>query len=173
MNCTWHRQNAMHIFMQFANYKNCEISVEKESERLYKQSFLSEIQYKNLDFGKLSEFFRSGLYSDISESKNVFREVRFNLKVSPNELMHEKREPAPESFVLVQGVIDCFFENHDGTYSVVDFKTDRVSENGEEILKQRHSEQILYYKKAVESMTGKKVSRCVLYSFALSKEIEV
>ncbi len=167
------RGTAMHIFMQFANYKNCEISVEKESERLYKQSFLSEIQYKNLDFGKLSEFFRSGLYSDISESKNVFREVRFNLKVSPNELMHEKREPAPESFVLVQGVIDCFFENHDGTYSVVDFKTDRVSENGEEILKQRHSEQILYYKKAVESMTGKKVSRCVLYSFALSKEIEV
>ena len=71
----------------------------------------------------------------------------------------------------MQGVIDCFFENPDGSYTVVDYKTDRVR-TGEE-LAERHKVQISDYRRAVERMTGKKVSRCILYSFALNSEVEV
>jgi len=73
--------------------------------------------------------------------------------------------------VLVQGVIDCFFLNHDGTYTVVDYKTDRVNDENELIL--RHRAQLSYYCRAVQKMTGKTVSRCVLYSFALGRSIDM
>ena len=77
-----------------------------------------------------------------------------------------------EENILVQGVIDCFFENPDGTYTVVDYKTDRVRENdGEELLKTRHRTQIGYYCRAAEKMTGRRVSRAVLYSFALGRAV--
>ena len=71
---------------------------------------------------------------------------------------------------MVQGVIDCFFENPDGSFTVVDYKTDRVKTD-EELVK-RHSVQLNYYKRAVERMTGSRVSELLLYSFALNREIK-
>jgi ATP-dependent helicase/nuclease subunit A len=56
----------------------------------------------------------------------------------------------------------------------VDFKTDRVfGEGAEDILIERHKSQLLYYKKAVEEMTGCEVKHTYIYSFSLMKEIEV
>ena len=74
-----------------------------------------------------------------------------------------------EGQVLVQGVIDAWFENEDGTLSVLDFKTDRVKE--ERVLVERHRDQLLLYGKALEKLTGKAVRDIYLYSFALGKEI--
>ena len=55
-----------------------------------------------------------------------------------------------------------------------DFKTDRVKESdGEEILRERHGEQLRLYRLAVEELTGKTVSELLIYSFALGKEIKI
>ena len=55
---------------------------------------------------------------------------------------------------------------------MVDFKTDRVfGEGAEQTLIDRHKIQLMYYCKAVEEMTGKAVSKAVLYSFSLSKSV--
>jgi hypothetical protein len=64
--------------------------------------------------------------------------------------------------------------NEDGTYTLVDFKTDRVfGDDAESVLVERHKEQLMYYKRAVEEMTEKEVSNTYIYSFSLMKEIEI
>ena len=78
--------------------------------------------------------------------------------------------PCSGESVLVQGVIDCFFAAANGSFTVVDYKTDRGS--GPELV-QRHRVQLACYCRAVSGMTGKPVSRALLWSFALGREVEV
>jgi len=158
---------ALHMFMQFCNFDLSQQDINAEAERLTKEGFIDERQKSLLDTAKLEEFFASDFYKDIRNSEKIYREQRFNLGVD----VFDKDLPGE---VLVQGVIDLFYENNDGTYTVVDFKTDRVFGDGaEKTLIDRHKEQLMYYKRAVEEMTGMTVSKTVIYSFSLMKEIEV
>ncbi len=70
--------------------------------------------------------------------------------------------------VLIQGIIDVFFEE-EGEIVVVDYKTDAVSSEKELI--GRYQVQLDYYGEALERLTGKKVKQKIIYSFALGKEI--
>ena len=154
---------ANHLFMQFCDFNNVEKQgVENEAKRLLDIRTISESQYEMLDYNALERFFDSELYLRIRQSKRVYREKRFSV----SEKMGTNGE-----LVLVQGVIDCFFENPDGSYTVVDYKTDRVR-TPEELIK-RHEVQLGYYKRAVERMTGREVTSLILYSFALDAEILV
>ncbi len=154
---------ANHQFMQFCNFESVQKNgVANEAKRLLDIRMISEMQYEMLDIGALEAFFKSELYKKMINSKKLYREKRFSV----SDVLDKSGES-----LLVQGVIDCFFENDDGTYTVVDYKTDRV--RTEEELAERHRVQISCYRRAVERMTGCKVSRCLLYSFALDREVEV
>lgn len=154
---------ANHLFMQFCDFKNVETEgVAFECERLAEIKMLSEKQKEMLDIKTLEAFFKSELYQRIKVSNAVYREKRFSVR----DVIKENGEP-----ILVQGVIDCFFKNPDDTFTVVDYKTDRV--NTEEELKDRHRLQVDCYRRAVERMIGKKVSKTVLWSFSLGKEVVV
>ena len=159
---------AMHLFLQFANYAVCEKEgCEKEADRLLETGFIDEEQRRLLDVARLDDFFGSSFYERIRNSKNIFREQRFNLEI-------DSFGDTTLCDILVQGVIDLFFENDDGTYTLVDFKTDRVfGEDAESILISRHSRQLMYYKRAVEDITEGRVKHTYIYSFSLMKEIEI
>jgi ATP-dependent helicase/nuclease subunit A len=81
-----------------------------------------------------------------------------------------KEEFPEDEEVLVQGVIDVYFEEEDGLV-LMDYKTDRVSE-AEELVKRYHT-QLEYYAQALERLTHKKVKEKLIYSFALHKVIAV
>ena len=70
--------------------------------------------------------------------------------------------------VLVQGIIDVYFEEEDGLV-VLDYKTDRVSRANE--LVEKYHAQLEYYAKALEQLTHKKVKEKIIYSFTLKEEI--
>ncbi len=166
---------AMHMFMQFASYDACRDGdgIKKEASRLAQQGFITSEQKGMLDLHKLEQFFKGDFYRLIQNSTEVYREQRFNLEVGSFGDV-TKEEDGLSREILVQGVIDLFFRNADGSYTVVDFKTDRVfGKDGEEKLISRHKSQLYYYCRAVEEMTGCKVSGAYLYSFALGKEISV
>ncbi len=152
---------ANHLFMQFSDFESAEISVETEAKRLLSNRMLTKAQFEMLDFPALQHFFQSDIYKRIKESEKVYREKRFSVR----DILSENDEP-----ILVQGVIDCFFQNPDGTFTIVDYKTDRVKTLEE--LVSRHSFQLSVYKKAVERMTEKRVSESLLYSFSLNGEVK-
>ena len=95
----------------------------------------------------------------------LFREQPFVLGLSANQL---KKELPEEETVLIQGIIDVYFEE-DGQLVVADYKTDAVRQPEE--LVRRYRIQLEYYAQALERLTGKPVKEKILYSFALAKEI--
>ncbi len=167
---------AMHMFMQFANYAECEKDgCEKQAEKLCEDGFITEKQKELLDISKLEDFFKSDLYGKIKKARKIYRERRFNLLAKPGEVIEGlPSEVGKDEFVLIQGVIDCFIEMEDGNFAVIDFKTDRVSgDNAEEILVKRYANQLKFYCKAVKDITKKEVSEAVIFSFDLMKSIKL
>ena len=164
------RGTAMHVFMQFADFAACEAhGVKIEAERLVSDGFLTETQLDLLDFGKLNGFFKTALYEKIRSAEKVYRELRFNLKVAAGEVLADA--PETDDFVLVQGVIDCFIRESDGSYTVIDFKTDHVKSGEEQLLADRYANQLAFYCRAVTDMTKAPVKNAVIFSFALMEEI--
>lgn len=80
------------------------------------------------------------------------------------------KETSEEELILVQGIIDAWFEEEDGIV-LLDYKTDVVGEEGEELLRRRYRIQLDYYRQALEQLTGKKVKEELIYSFALGKSL--
>ncbi len=72
--------------------------------------------------------------------------------------------------VLVQGIIDAYFVE-DGAVTVVDYKTDRVSDG--QILIDRYRTQLEYYAQALRRLRGLPVDDIVIYSFCLGEEIHL
>ena len=70
----------------------------------------------------------------------------------------------------LKAAIDAYFEEEDGLV-LLDYKTDHIKKA--EDLADRYREQLYYYAKALEQITGKPVKEKILYSVALGKEILV
>ena len=158
---------ANHLFMQFADFEIASfLGSEAEAKRLAEKGFITKEQLELMDFKALDKFFVSPLYDRMCQSKAVYREKRFSVEESDIVVGGTGKEK-----ILVQGVIDCFFQNPDGTYTVVDYKTDRTTDKNELI--SRHGAQISFYCAAVQRMTGKPVSKAVIYSFSIGDEIEI
>ena len=166
---------AMHLFMQFCDFEKCEIEGAcAQAEYLCSNGFISNEQKEMLDIAKLDEFFCSEFYFKIKNSPKIYREQRFNLEIDAFLDNDEKLYEISQKQILVQGVIDLFFKNQDGTYCVVDFKTDRVfGEYAEQTLIDRHAQQLKYYCRAVEEMTDGRVREAYIYSFSLMKPVLV
>ena len=78
-------------------------------------------------------------------------------------------EIAGDDRVVIQGIIDVWFEEEDGIV-LLDYKTDRVRDpDGEQILWQHYAAQLDYYADALTRAQGKRVKERVIYSFALER----
>ncbi len=126
-------------------------------------------EWKNsVSVSKLLKFFDTALAERMmlaAERKKLYKEQPFVLGIPASSL----KPDFPETeIVLIQGIIDVFFEEN-GKVIVADYKTDRVE--AEEELVRRYQVQLDYYGQALERITEKKVTEKIIYSFALSKEI--
>ena len=78
---------------------------------------------------------------------------------------------------IVQGIIDCFFEE-EGELVLVDYKTTGVGSEGEfaarrEGIRARYAMQIDLYRRALEAATGKPVKEAYLYLTNIGETIEM
>ena len=73
--------------------------------------------------------------------------------------------------VVLQGTVDLFFKNERGNLTVVDYKTDSISDEDDIIRK--YKAQILLYKLAIEEITGKKCDECIIYHLGEDKIINI
>jgi len=164
---------SMHRFMQFCDFDFCvRHGTVEEAKRLVSAEFISREAAGVLSHKKLAGFFASPLFDRISRSGNVMREMRFNVNM-PSAMFPGFAGAGDEKTILVQGVIDCFFEDKDGNIVLLDYKTDHVLPGEEKILTDRYGAQLLIYAAAIEMMTGKKVKEIYIYSFALGKALRI
>jgi ATP-dependent helicase/nuclease subunit A len=116
----------------------------------------------------MQDFVQSEISQRMSKAAargGLYKEQSFFLGVSAN--LVDAKFPK-EEMVLVQGIIDAYFEE-DGELVVVDYKTDRV-ERGAELIS-RYKVQMDYYTRALEQALGKKVKEVILYSLSLNEEV--
>lgn len=121
-----------------------------------------------INISKCVHFLESDLAGRMMEadrSGKLYKEKSFFIGVPASRL---KKEFPAEETILVQGVIDVYFEEEDGLV-LADYKTDRVAQAQE--LRDRYHIQLEIYADALEQITGKQVKQKLIYSFALGCEI--
>ena len=162
--------NALHAVMQYIRYEACTdtVSIKNEISRLVSEQMISEEQGNMVDCEKINAFFSTDLGKKLMHSTEVLREFKFSIlddsqKYIP-ELTGEK--------ILLQGVIDCALVEPDGII-VVDFKTDRVTQETLLGLTERYRPQVVAYADALRRIYQKNVKKVLLYFFELSQFVSL
>ncbi len=167
------RGTATHLFMQFCDFDNLEKNgYENELKRMLDSSFISQADASIINKAHIELFRNSSLFNMMRSAKMIKREFRFNVMIDASEFTADTE--LKKQKILVQGVIDAVFEDENGKLILVDYKTDKVtSENYEQILKERYTSQVSYYKKAIELIFEKPLDKVMLYSVPLAKTVEI
>ncbi len=160
----------VHLCLQKLNEKQ-EYDLDKVKE------LIKSLESKNLITAKEAEainpnlilnFTKSKIWTELKTAKVVEKEKPFYINVFASEIYEEKGE---EEKVLVQGVIDLYYETEEGEVVLIDYKTDYVEDENDLI--DKYKVQLELYKRALEAALKKKVSRCYIYSTYKNKEVRV
>lgn len=157
---------ATHAFLQFADFDKLD-DPEAELERLVSQRFITEKQARMVDRRKLDNFISSELFKRIRAAEKVTREFRFTFEADASDYLPD----APEEKLLVQGAIDCVFEE-DGRCVVVDYKTDRIKDDLAEKAAY-YKPQLEIYARGLAELTGREVSEAFLFFLDAGEEVKV
>jgi len=150
-----------HFIMQKLDRHNHDI--QGQIEHLMQKNVLQSEDMKYIDISRFEIFFDSELGKRYQASDKVFKEKAFVLK--------KKIEEAGQDDILIQGIVDCYFEEGDDIV-LIDYKTDYLY-GDETKLVDKYRVQLDLYKEAIEKITGKKVKQTYIYSFFKGKSIEI
>lgn len=165
------RGTVMHMVMQHVDFsKNVDQkSMELLLEEMTQKELLTGEQRSVVDIELLVSFFDSELGRRMCKANKVQREVPFSLSLPASEAYSQwEGEDEP---VLVQGIIDCLFEDDRGLI-LVDYKTDSITERfkgdfeeAKKTLENRYKVQIELYQKAVEQIYKRPIAEKYLFFF--------
>ena len=163
------RGTAMHTVMQHLTLSEPirkDDVIDKVQELVSKEVLTKELA-EVINISQIVEFFSSPIGARLLHAKKVYREVPFSYALEAEQL-YDDMENEP---VLVQGVIDCLFEDEEGTV-LLDYKTDTIEgrfPNGiaeaEHVLRDRYRVQINLYTKAIEDIIHRPLTEKYLFFF--------
>jgi ATP-dependent helicase/nuclease subunit A len=158
------RGTIMHYVMQSIPLAETmdEAYVKKFAASLKRDGKFSEVEAQSVDTGKIAAFFASTLGERMKKSPHIYREVPFEIDIPATEVQKSLADVYQTETVILQGIIDCYFEEEDGLV-LVDYKTDYYKEKTE--IEKKYQIQIDYYARAIEKMTKKKVKEKYIYLF--------
>ncbi len=180
------RGSAFHKVMELFEFKEltrevnqnrhaAETLLREQMEWMRQKGRLPQAYYEAVSVPKLVDFLTGSAAFRMAEAARagkLFKEQPFVMGIPASRLGGSF--PAAET-VLVQGIIDVFFEEEDG-FVVLDYKTDAVSAAAE--LVKRYQVQLSYYSEALEQIYGyepgkggKPVKERIIYSSRLGEEI--
>ncbi|GAA6292763.1 helicase-exonuclease AddAB subunit AddA [Enterocloster asparagiformis] len=138
---------------------------------LLETGYLEREAYDALDEMVIFTMLNSPLGQRMAEAQRdgrLHREQQFIIGIPAREMGRGDSQ----ELVLVQGVIDAYLEEEDGLV-LIDYKTDRVpgGRAGRERLAERYRQQVAYYQRALEQLTGKKVKENIIYSLTLQESV--
>lgn len=173
------RGSAYHRVMELLDFEKvleakAKMQEQEELERqialMVEKELLQKPWSEAVSVKKLAVFFQSSLAQRMARAQHLQKlkkEQPFVLGIAADRV---KPQFPHEEQVLIQGIIDAFFEEGDDLI-LMDYKTDAVK-TGEELVKRYHT-QMEYYTEALERIVGKKVKERIIYSFALGEEIRM
>ena len=166
------RGTALHLAMQYLSLDGggSLASVTEELDSLTEAGFLTRLQREAVEPERLSAFLTSPLGRSMAAAgAKCRREFKFSVLDSALNYFPEGKGEE----VLLQGVIDAWFEGADGSITVVDFKSDRIRPGGERARAEEYRAQLNAYRLALSAILGKPVNRQVLWFFATDSAFEL
>ncbi len=165
------RGTALHLAMQYIDFERTENIEEIRAEiaRITDMALITELQAAAAEPARIKAFFEHALGRELRGAKELHREFKFSILV-PAQDYYAQAEPSEQ--VLLQGVVDCWFETAQGV-TVVDFKSDRVTEKTLAARAEEYRPQLAAYSRALEEITGKTVARRMLWFFACDSAVQV
>ena len=162
------RGTATHLVLQYLDLQNLDVPGQVEKLRL--EAKLTAEQAAAVDIFALRRFLGSPLAEEMRQAETAAREYRFTVLMPARDY---DPAAAEEDSILLQGVVDCWFETPEGI-TVVDFKTDFV-QTEEDVA--QHAElyrgQLAAYSLALERVLEKAVTRKALYFLQAGKTVEI
>ncbi len=149
--------------LEHAEQGRGEAYARSQVERLVQREILLPEEAQAVDHGRIAAFFQSPLGQRAGRAERLYKETEFNLLWDMEGTQ-----------VMVQGVIDCYFEEA-GNLILIDYKNSYVDpEKREEAiarLKDTYQGQIDIYKQALETIREKPVTEAYLYLFSENAHI--
>lgn len=133
-------------------------------DRMVSRQLIAPEHREAVDAAVIASFFREEVGRRLLAADKVYREVPFSYGLPAEEAYPGADEAVRGETVLVQGVIDCLFEEN-GELVLLDYKTDAVYGDRLNILKDRYGIQLGLYAKAIEHIWRRPVKEKVLYFF--------
>jgi len=152
--------------------------VEGKLSDMVLRELITEEQRAAVDVASVLQFASTEVWPRLAASGKVYRELPFSVGLPAAEVYgaEPNGEPLDEAsaaeIVLVQGVIDCLFEES-GEWVMIDYKTDTLYEGRLEALTKQYALQLTVYAKAVEKSLCCQVKEKWLYFFDGAKAVRV
>lgn len=172
-----------HLAMQLLDFLKFDMEdVSKIKEEIKRQinSFVEKnimtVEESNtININWIVKFVQSDIFKEIYISNKfgkLYKEkaIDYNLKLKN---LYKDENISEDEKIMVVGIIDLFFENEKGEIILLDYKTDYVTKENLEEVKNRYKIQLDLYKSAIEEISGKKVVKKGLYLFGINEYVEV
>ena len=172
-----------HLAMQlldFSKFDTEDILKIREEIKLQINSFvekniMSLDEAETININWIVKFIQSDIFKEIyiaNKSEKLFKEKAIDYNIKLKNLFRDENISEDEK-IMVVGIIDLFFENENGEIILLDYKTDYVTKENLEEVKERYKVQLDLYKSAIEDISGKKVAKKGLYLFGINDFVEI
>lgn len=155
-----------HLLMQHVLLTEAadEAKLKQTLDSMIERRLLTVKQSEVIDLPAVAAFFKSELGQRLLGSDWVRREVPFSCMFPASRVYPESDDSLAAEPILIQGVIDCLFEDAEGVV-LLDYKTDRIINKQWKEAAERHRFQLELYAEAIESVLGRKVNECHVFFF--------
>ena len=162
----------MHFVLEKIDFSRTYTKEELEEfvNGLVDNNYLTKEQVESIRLDKIQNFLESTIGKELLSAKKIFKEKPFVTKVLVKEIF---KDIESDDYVLVQGIIDLFYQNSQGEWVLLDYKTDFVPDGDINILKKKYYKQLEIYKKALEDVLGTKVNHTYIYSLNINEKVEL
>ncbi len=133
---------------------------------MIERKLLTRSQAEAVDADSIAAFFASELGLRLCRAQWVKRELPFSCALPAGRVhpLAGREESVREEPVLIQGVVDCLFEDEQGLV-LLDFKTDRIAMSNWDHAAERHRFQLELYAEAIGGILGRPVQECHVFFF--------
>lgn len=160
------RGSAYHLVMQHLPLQRQmdEAEIMTLLDRMVERKLLTGEQRQAIDAEAILAFCRTPLYARMCAASQVWREIPFTYGLPADEVYPETAGGKSGELVIIQGVVDCLFEESDGLV-LIDYKTDALKGEPAEAVAEKHRFQVGKYRDCIERIARRPVCEAYVYFF--------
>ncbi|MBR1647871.1 MAG: helicase-exonuclease AddAB subunit AddA [Selenomonadaceae bacterium] len=155
----------MHKIMQSLNLSGdlSATGISAQVDELARREIIPAEHAKIVRTDEIAKFFKSKLGKRLLAAQEIYREMPFSRPIDAKKFFNVDEK------IFVQGIIDLLFQDAAGRWILLDYKTDRDSDD----IADRYRLQIDLYAAALEALLKLKISEKYLYLLGSGRLVEM